>query len=185
MASSRQSKTRSGGAQERSARNVSWYVLLLGFAVLATAVLWLVPVHVLSNREGWYDSSTWRRLFFAQVPSFNEAPLRADDYAGRARRILRATPLIDGHNDFPFLLRQQLHGKLYGHDFQKERLHGQTDFHKMQEGLMGGQFWSVYVPCPEDLVPGVDLNDPKKRVPDLNEPSVRRTSFSDMIRLYD
>jgi hypothetical protein len=42
----------------------------------------------------------------------------------------------------------------------------------MKDGMMGGQFWSVYVPCPEDLVPGVDLNDPNKRVPDINEPSV-------------
>ena len=96
-----------------------------------------------------------------------------DDYQSRARRILQSTPLIDGHNDFPFVLRQQLHGKLYDHDFEVERLGSHTDFQKMREGMMGGHFWSVFVPCPEDLIPGVDLHDPNKRVPGLNEPNVR------------
>jgi len=93
------------------------------------------------------------------------------DYMGRAKRILRKTPLIDGHNDLPFLLRQQLKGKIYGHDLETTRLACHSDFQKMKDGMMGGQFWSVFVPAPEDLIPGVDLNDPNKRVPDLNEPS--------------
>ncbi|KAJ9615589.1 hypothetical protein H2200_001664 [Cladophialophora chaetospira] len=93
------------------------------------------------------------------------------DYAARARQILRSTPLIDGHNDFPFLLRQQLKGKIYDHDFLTERLASHSDFKKMREGMMGGQFWSVFVPVPEDLVPGADLNDEGRRRMELNEPN--------------
>jgi membrane dipeptidase len=99
--------------------------------------------------------------------------LQEDDYAGRAKQVLRSTPLIDGHNDFPFLIRQQLRNKIYDTDFKKERLTSHSDFEKMREGKMGGQFWSVYVSCPEDLVPGVDLTDVNKRVPEIDEPSVR------------
>ena len=102
----------------------------------------------------------------------------AKDYQTRAKQILQSTPLIDGHNDFPFLLRQQLQGKIYDHNFQTERLRSHTDIQKLKEGMMGGQFWSVYVPCPEDLVPGVDLKDPNKRVPGLNEPNVRTSLLS-------
>ena len=111
----------------------------------------------------------WTPIFSSAI---KEELIDPTDYLRRAKNVLRSSPLIDGHNDFPFLLRQQLKSKIYGHNFEEETLHSHTDFQRMKDGMMGGQFWSVYVPCPEDLVPGVDLNDPNKRVPDLNEPNV-------------
>lgn len=36
-----------------------------------------------------------------------------DDYAARTEMVLRTTPLIDGHNDLPFLLRLELHNQIY------------------------------------------------------------------------
>lgn len=36
-----------------------------------------------------------------------------DDYAARTDMVLRTTPLIDGHNDLPFLLRLELHNQIY------------------------------------------------------------------------
>jgi len=100
-------------------------------------------------------------------------PLQVDDYSGRAMRILRETPLIDGHNDFPFVIRQQLRNQIYGHDFQTESLRSHSDFQKMKKGMMGGQFWSVFIPCPEELVPATnDLEIIKRAAQDLNEPSV-------------
>lgn len=35
------------------------------------------------------------------------------DYALRTERILSSTPLIDGHNDLPYLLRIELQNKIY------------------------------------------------------------------------
>lgn len=35
------------------------------------------------------------------------------DYALRTERILSTTPLIDGHNDLPYLLRVELQNKIY------------------------------------------------------------------------
>ncbi|KAK5172116.1 uncharacterized protein LTR77_003754 [Saxophila tyrrhenica] len=84
--------------------------------------------------------------------SNGEAPL------ARAKRLLEKTPLIDGHNDFPFLLRQQLHNQIYKHDFTNN-LSSHTSLEKMRAGMMGGQFWSIYVPNPEEMrlsVPGAE-----------------------------
>jgi len=68
----------------------------------------------------------------------------------RARRILEGTPLIDGHNDLPWALRQG-HGKdPYAVDLNTNldastELH--TDIPRLRAGGVGGQFWSVYVPA--------------------------------------
>jgi membrane dipeptidase len=51
--------------------------------------------------------------------------------------LLRATPLIDGHNDLLWQLRQ-------GRDPADPTL--MTDLPRMAAGGVGGQFWSVYVP---------------------------------------
>jgi hypothetical protein len=81
----------------------------------------------------------------------------------RIERLLKATPLIDGHNDFPFLLRQQLHHQIYEHDL-RDNLDCHTSVKKMRQGMMGGQFWSIYVPNPEEarLVVPDDNGDNKE-----------------------
>lgn len=39
--------------------------------------------------------------------------IQIDDYTARTDAVLRSTPLIDGHNDLPFLLRLELHNQIY------------------------------------------------------------------------
>ena len=76
-------------------------------------------------------------------------PAMAQDEAA-ARRILERTPLIDGHNDLPWALRQQ-HGNVpHAVDLTvildaSTELH--TDIPRLRAGGVGGQFWSVYVPA--------------------------------------
>ena len=76
-------------------------------------------------------------------------PAMAQDEAA-ARRILERTPLIDGHNDLPWALRQQ-HGNdphavdLTANLDASTELH--TDIPRLRAGGVGGQFWSVYVPA--------------------------------------
>ena len=77
-------------------------------------------------------------------------PMNHSPALSRAERLLKTTPLIDGHNDFPFLLRQQLHNQIYSHDLS-DNLTCHTSIAKMRKGMMGGQFWSIYVPNPEEL----------------------------------
>lgn len=97
-----------------------------------------------------------------------------NDNRQRAELILRTTPLIDGHNDFPMLLRHQLRNQIYGHDFQSANLTSHTDIQKMRRGRLGGQFWSVFIACSEDLPLGGDpIRDPEELIAKLNEPDVR------------
>src|SRR5687768_1296826 len=65
----------------------------------------------------------------------------------RAKRILRQTPLIDGHNDLPWAIREDslARGNVGAYDL-RQRTRGHTDLERLRAGLVGGQFWSVYVP---------------------------------------
>ena len=63
------------------------------------------------------------------------------------RAMLSRFPLIDGHNDLPWEIRQK-----FGLDPVKAELTGRvegtdTDIPRLVEGGVGGQFWSVYVPA--------------------------------------
>ncbi|SFT01901.1 dipeptidase [Saccharopolyspora flava] len=69
------------------------------------------------------------------------------DVMARARNLLEATPVLDGHNDLPWALREQVRYDLDQRDIatdQTGRLH--TDLARLEAGGVGGQFWSVYVP---------------------------------------
>lgn len=77
------------------------------------------------------------------------APAMAQDEAA-ARRILERTPLIDGHNDLPWALRQGFGNDPHAVDLTAN-LDASTDLHtdipRLRAGGVGGQFWSVYVPA--------------------------------------
>ena len=64
----------------------------------------------------------------------------------RARRILRATPLIDGHNDLPWEIRHAASPfDVDAYDLRKTTP-GHTDLERLRKGMLGAQFWSVYIP---------------------------------------
>jgi len=82
------------------------------------------------------------------------SPAAAADKEAAARmavvkKALRAVPLIDGHNDLPWQYRK------LGNDFSRVHLETgttafkpawHTDIPRLRAGMVGGQFWSVYVP---------------------------------------
>jgi len=74
------------------------------------------------------------------------SPLRlsAQDYRAQALRILRTTPLIDGHNDIPDAIRER--GGLDSVDFSVLQPRLMTDIPKLRAGGVGAQFWAAYVP---------------------------------------
>ncbi len=63
------------------------------------------------------------------------------------RRLLRLSPLVDGHNDLPWALREE---KETPRDIEAYNLRrttrGMTDIARLRRGQVGGQFWSVYIP---------------------------------------
>ena len=65
------------------------------------------------------------------------------------RDLLRAAPLIDGHNDLLWALRERRlrDGREWAMpDLTLERPEFQTDLVRLEAGGVRGQFWSVYVP---------------------------------------
>jgi len=70
----------------------------------------------------------------------------------RARRLLREVPIIDGHNDYPWEVRQKAGFDLAKLDMRQRQPSIMTDFERLASGGVGGQFWSVYVPSP---APGI------------------------------
>ena len=68
------------------------------------------------------------------------------DLLARARDLLAAHPVVDGHNDLPWALRVQVAYDLDRLDIaadQSGRTH--TDIPRLRAGGVGAQFWSVYV----------------------------------------
>lgn len=65
----------------------------------------------------------------------------------RALRVLRSTPLVDGHNDLPWAIRESgtRPRDVEAYDL-RIRTAGHTDLERLRQGRVGGQFWSVYVP---------------------------------------
>ena len=81
------------------------------------------------------------------------APVLAQDTAGeaRARRILERSPLIDGHNDLLWALRQGFGNDPHAVDLTQDQSANPTTLHtdipRLRQGGVGAQFWSVYVPA--------------------------------------
>ncbi|MDB4887605.1 MAG: peptidase renal dipeptidase [Gemmatimonadetes bacterium] len=73
------------------------------------------------------------------------APSRADSL--RALRVLRRAPIMDGHNDLPWRIREDtLHPmNVEAYDL-RGRAPGMTDLRRLKQGHVGAQFWSVYIP---------------------------------------
>ncbi|MGB6308374.1 MAG: dipeptidase [Steroidobacteraceae bacterium] len=79
----------------------------------------------------------------------------AEDYRQRVEHVLQQTPLIDGHNDLPWEIRDRFKSDLSAIDLNSDTahlpLHGgeaalMTDIPRLRAGLVGGQFWSVWIP---------------------------------------
>jgi membrane dipeptidase len=89
-------------------------------------------------------------LAVASAPSGEAA-----DYSARLDHALEATPLVDGHNDLPWILRERFQSRFPSFDLAKNTAELSvptgavplmTDIPRMRAGRVGGQFWSVWVP---------------------------------------
>ncbi|MFL6830637.1 MAG: dipeptidase [Sphingomicrobium sp.] len=68
----------------------------------------------------------------------------------RIDRILKRTPLIDGHNDIAEVLRENYGGKTEGLASGTDAWKPKplmTDIARLRAGRVGGQFWSVFIPA--------------------------------------
>src|SRR5688572_6707540 len=85
-------------------------------------------------------------LIIASAASLGAQAPSAADWA-KARRVLTTTPLIDSHNDLPWAIRENAAAPMdvERYDLRKTTT-GHTDFARLRAGMLGAQFWSVYIP---------------------------------------
>lgn len=81
------------------------------------------------------------------IPETQENQSLDDQIVERVQRLLQRVPLIDGHNDLPWTLRNYGDGRREIEMLPVgERLETDTDIPRLRAGLVGAQFWSVWVP---------------------------------------
>jgi membrane dipeptidase len=91
-----------------------------------------------------------RRLFAllllaVALPAFAQAP---DPYLARVKKLLATSPIIDGHNDVPWEIRENREKpRDVDHlDLRTNLKNQDTDLARLKQGGVGGQFWSIYIP---------------------------------------
>jgi membrane dipeptidase len=81
------------------------------------------------------------------VDAQGNPPASTDPNMARARRVLSTTPLVDGHNDLPWAIRENTTAPhdVEAYDLRKKTV-GHTDLDRLKKGMVGAQFWSIYIP---------------------------------------
>ena len=74
------------------------------------------------------------------------AAAQDDALLERARRIHAASPLIDGHNDLPWEIREKAQGDISVMNPDGPLPQQHTDIPRLGQGGVGGVFWAAYVP---------------------------------------
>ena len=89
-------------------------------------------------------------LLVAVAASLVTSTVVAQDLRARVARVLKTTPLIDGHNDWPDVLREREGEGRWTVDLRSGLENRpepyDTDIARLRAGRVGGQFWSVFVP---------------------------------------
>src|SRR5215213_8804264 len=85
-------------------------------------------------------------VFLTFLLSSSAAPQPDTRLISRARALLKQSPLIDGHNDYPWTLRENAQQDLDKLDIRRPQPSIMTDIPRLRNGGIAGQFWSVYVP---------------------------------------
>ncbi|XP_014216059.1 dipeptidase 1-like [Copidosoma floridanum] len=84
----------------------------------------------------------------------------------KVRQVLSEVPLIDGHNDLPWNIRNFVHNQLAEFEFDTDLRQvvpwsksawSQTDLPRLRQGMVGGQFWAAYVPCESQHLNAVQM----------------------------
>ena len=125
------------------------------------------------------------------VPSAAAAQPIDPKVQARIDRILKRTPLIDGHNDLPWALREDFKLSVEGLESgTKQRTPPlMTDMQRMRQGRVGGQFWSVYISGTitgdEAIRTTIEQIDAARRIIDAYPQSLELASTADdVVRIH-
>jgi membrane dipeptidase len=100
----------------------------------------------------------------------------------QARELLREFPVVDGHNDLPWALREQVRYDLDARDIAvPQHAHLHTDLPRLRAGGVGAQFWSVYVrtDLPDPVTATLEQIDCVRRLVDRHPADLRAAFGAD------
>lgn len=86
-------------------------------------------------------------LALTAIAMGSAAHAQEDPFLARARRLHAQVPLIDGHNDLPWEIREKAGGDLGRMNPDTALAAQHTDVPRLREGRVGGVFWAAYVPA--------------------------------------
>jgi len=71
-----------------------------------------------------------------------------DNALSAARAVLERAPLIDGHNDLPWVIRidRAARGDVIAYDLKRVHERADTDIPRLREGMVGAQFFAAFQP---------------------------------------
>ena len=129
----------------------------------------------------------------AMLLATSAAAAQPIDPAVQARidRILKATPLIDGHNDLAEELRENyglsVEGLASGTGQREHPL--MTDMARLHQGRVGAQFWSVYIPSEVTGDPAIrmtleDIDTVKRMVKAYPNDLALALTADDIVRIH-
>jgi membrane dipeptidase len=77
-----------------------------------------------------------------------DGPMTGDNALAVARDVLRRAPLIDGHNDLPWVIQidRAARGDVIAYDLNRVHERADTDIPRLREGMVGAQFWAAFQP---------------------------------------
>jgi membrane dipeptidase len=68
------------------------------------------------------------------------------DALDRVHRILDKIPLIDAHNDLPFIIRREANCDVRAFDLKRAHQGYDTDIPRLKQGRLDAQWWAAFVP---------------------------------------
>lgn len=71
---------------------------------------------------------------------------RTDPYLAQALDLLDRVPMIDGHNDLPWVIRAETGGDVAAYGLDRVHQDGDTDIPRLRAGRVAGQVWAAYIP---------------------------------------
>ena len=109
-----------------------------------------------------------------------------DSALAAARKVLKRTPLFDGHNDLPWVIRtdRQARGDVLAYDLKRIHESADTDIPRLRQGMVGAQFWAAFQPtsAPHPARTALEQIDLIRRLeeahPDVFLPARRASDYS-------
>ena len=115
------------------------------------------------------------------APPTRAAPASPPD--ARVQALMTQAPVIDGHNDLPWEMREKVRYDFDQRDIAKPQPMMMTDIPRLRQGHVGGQFWSVYVPA--DLQGDAAVSATLEQVDAVHEMLRRYPSTFTLVRTAD